>query len=146
MRHLFITAFFILSAFSSFSQASPSDCSTNAKNREFDFWVGEWNVFNPQKVQVGKSVITRIINGCAIQENWTSLGGGNYVGESINVYNDEKQKWEQYWFGSGGAINYAGEGEYRDGAMRFKIKDKDQQGAYIANFIFFNDCRANGNG
>lgn len=139
MKSAFLSALLLLVYMHLFSQA-PADCSSGSKNREFDFWLGEWNVFNKQNIQVGKSVITKIINGCAIQENWTSLrGNSNYVGQSINVYNDEKLKWEQYWFGSGGDIKYAGEGEYKDGAMRFKINDKDNKGPFTANFIFYND-------
>ena len=121
-------------------QLSAQQACSDPKNLEFDFWVGKWDVFNKRGMLVGKSEIIKIINGCGIEENWTSVGGKTaYVGKSINAFNTEKQKWEQYWFASDGSINYSGNGEYKDQAMRFTGSGKDAQGAFITNFIFFND-------
>ena len=33
--------------------------------RDFDFWIGEWDVFGPQGRQVGTNSITRLFDGSA---------------------------------------------------------------------------------
>ena len=50
-------------------------CDYIAENRQFDFWVGEWNVVStagghPQ----GSSHIEKELGDCVIWENWKSLG------------------------------------------------------------------------
>lgn len=63
--------------------------------KKFDFWIGEWNVYNPQKQKVGDSKIEKILKGAVILENWTGVSG--YTGKSFNHFNMDKKKWEQYW-------------------------------------------------
>src|SRR5436190_5534558 len=92
-------------------------CLYSPAARQFDFWVGEWNVFNPQGQQAGTSVIQQVAEGCGILENWTDRFGT--TGKSINFYDPQAQKWNQYWIGANGVPNrYSG--TYRDGAMRFE--------------------------
>lgn len=50
-------------------------CLYSEAHRQFDFWVGSWNVMTPQGQQAGTNVIQPILNGCALVENWTSGGG-----------------------------------------------------------------------
>lgn len=123
-------------------------CSTDPKKREFDFWVGEWDVYNNTKILVGKSMIQKVTGECAIQENWSSLGS-SYVGKSVNYYDAAKGKWHQFYYDSGSLLAPSDEGEYKEytsfanpsykgNAMVFKRKDADKKGEYIANFVFFN--------
>lgn len=82
--------------------------------RQFDFWLGNWDVFNPAGVRVGRNHIRKVENGCALHESWTSSRGG--TGSSINFYHPGRGKWVQTWFdGNGGVIDL--EGELLDGAM-----------------------------
>lgn len=91
-------------------------CIYSAEARQFDFWVGEWDVFNLAGQKAGTSVIQSFANGCGVMENWTSTIGSD--GKSINYYDSTTGKWYQSWIGStGGALRYAG--NYGDGAMRF---------------------------
>ena len=115
-------------------------CSTDPKSREFDFWIGEWNVYPTGGYRrSGRSVIQRTDGGCTIVENWTSLNSPlSYTGKSLNFFNQATGAWQQYWRGSAGDYLFSDEGVYKDGAMRFKIKNKDAKGEFIANFIFYN--------
>lgn len=61
--------------------------------RQFDFWVGQWNVFNPAGTQTGTSVISRDLDGCVITENFIGSGGG--AGMSLNAYDAATGKWYQ---------------------------------------------------
>ena len=51
-------------------------CLTRAESRRFDFWVGEWDVKNAQGQPAGQSSVQRLLEGCALYENWTDLQGG----------------------------------------------------------------------
>jgi len=100
--------------------------------RQFDFWVGEWDVHGPNGGKAGTNSIQPMLNRCALQEVWTGASGGG--GKSVNFYHPGKKKWVQIWVnGSGGVIEI--EGEYADGAMRFV-------GQNIAADGSFEMCRA----
>jgi tetratricopeptide (TPR) repeat protein len=113
-------------------------CANDPHAREFDFWVGEWNVYvTGTNNLVGNSVIQKISGGCAILENWTSSVS---EGKSLNFVDDSTKKWKQVWVGSysGGKQDFVN-GEYKDRAMRFTFETKDAQGHLLkGRFIFFN--------
>lgn len=72
--------------------------------RQFDFWVGEWDVYNVQGIQSGVNKIERILGDCVILENWTDRFGSQ--GKSFNKYNREKKRWEQYWVDEQGSTTH----------------------------------------
>ena len=84
--------------------------------RNFDFWVGEWDVTAAGSPQ-GTSSIQKILNNCVILENYTSLSG--YAGKSFNSYDPDKKEWTQYWIDNSGAtIEF--HGHYADGQMIYE--------------------------
>jgi tetratricopeptide (TPR) repeat protein len=93
-------------------------CAFTPENREFDFWLGEWNVSSTQgATPAGNSKIELILGDCVIQENWSSLNSP-YIGKSYNIYNAALKRWEQYWVDSvGGNIFF--HGELKDGVMDY---------------------------
>jgi len=92
-------------------------CLFAPESRQFDFWVGDWAVFNPQGQRAGTSRIESFAVGCGLLENWTSAGGAG-GGKSINFYDPGDRKWHQYWMGADGRPQrYAG--TFADGAMRY---------------------------
>jgi len=49
-------------------------CAYAKENRQFDFWVGEWDVSTTQgSVPAGTSRIELILGDCVVLENWKSL-------------------------------------------------------------------------
>lgn len=80
------------------------DAKNHPEYRQFDFWVGEWNVFNPAGVQVGKSRIDRIVGDCVILENWTGAAGSD--GKSFNKWNPQLKRWEQFWASEAGETTF----------------------------------------
>ncbi|MCI0351174.1 MAG: tetratricopeptide repeat protein [Acidobacteriales bacterium] len=72
--------------------------------RQFDFWIGEWDVFTPQGVQAGTNRIERILGDCVILENWTDRLGSQ--GKSFNKYHTDKKRWEQYWVDEQGTTTH----------------------------------------
>jgi len=89
-----------------------NSCDTAAA-RQFDFWLGEWEVTVRGKL-AGTNKISRAAGGCALLEEYQSQR--DYSGKSLNFFNPELGKWQQVWVGSAGDI-LSLSGEYFDGKM-----------------------------
>ena len=105
--------------------AQPPAC-TRAEHRLFDFWLGEWNVFNRQGQQVGTSRITSVSNGCALLEEWQAVRGAN--GRSINFFDAADNQWHQVWVGGDGTVLRIA-GTFSDAAMRLAGEIRAPQGS-----------------
>lgn len=60
----------------------------------FAFWTGQWELIDSAGVQA-TDVITPVLNGCAIVEDFISNNG--YRGMSINAFDPADGKWHQHW-------------------------------------------------
>ncbi len=110
-------------------------CMYSEKARQFDFWIGDWDVFVGGK-KVGENLIELETGGCTLIENWKNTTGG--TGKSINVYDASVDKWKQFYVGSQGGV-FLFEGGKEEGVMRFKAETVDQTGAKtLHNFEFYN--------
>lgn len=108
-------------------KAQQSRCKTQIEYRQFDFWVGEWEVKNPNDAIVGNSKIERTVGDCVILENWS--GNGGYTGKSLNYYSILDQKWHQKWIGSGGIpIEFSGNYNSDTKSMNYTGKGVGQGG------------------
>jgi hypothetical protein len=78
--------------------ASPAPASTpgapcaSPVHDDFDFWVGEWDVFAEY--------------GCLLIEKWTNANG--ITGQSYNFVDPLTNKWRQIWVSGGAVIDYSG--------------------------------------
>jgi hypothetical protein len=74
--------------------------------RQFDFWVGDWEVFSPDGKKAGENRIEQMADGWGLLESWTGTGG--YTGKSLNTWMPHKKQWQQFWIGIGGALELSG--------------------------------------
>jgi hypothetical protein len=88
--------------------ATPPPACESPEHRQFDFWVGQWDVYRTDTNQlVAHSLIEKLYNGCAVRENWMPVGGTG--GGSLNSWRPAEKKWRQTWTDSGNNWNeYAG--------------------------------------
>jgi hypothetical protein len=91
----------------------PNPCAT-PEHRQFDFWVGDWRVTLPDGKHAGDNRIDRILDGCALHENWTGASGGR--GFSYNAYDSLRKVWHQTWVDKQGNLLLL-EGAFTDGRM-----------------------------
>ena len=113
-------------------QKNAEPCDTSEVNKQFDYWVGEWDVQTPQGQHAGNSSIQKILSGCVVLENWS---GGGLDGKSLNIYNPVMKKWQQYWVDtSGRATLYVG--EVVDGEMRYLAEAGAQNGKVDRKMTF----------
>ena len=83
------------------ASAAPQNPCVDEQHRQFDFWVGKWDVYGPKGSLAGHSLIEKVYNGCGVRENWMPLN--DQTGGSLNIYVPEEKRWEQYWIDSGGS-------------------------------------------
>lgn len=90
-------------------------CQSDPHFRDFDFWLGSWQVTARASGQLaGTNRIQAIEDGCALQEVWTGQTGGS--GMSLNWYNPATGLWRQVWIARPGYfIDIAG--GLQDGSM-----------------------------
>ncbi len=91
----------------------PPGC-TAAAHRQFDFWIGDWDVTNDKGKRVGHNRIVALHDGCALQENWT--GSGGFSGTSLNAYDAERKSWHQTWVDNSGGVLQL-DGAFANGRM-----------------------------
>lgn len=106
----------------------PPGC-TSAESRQFDFWLGEWEVsptVATSGATIAESSITLHDQGCVIIEHWRPFGGGH--GHSINVFDATDNKWHQTWADSNGQrTEFAGAVD-AERVLRLDVLGPPQQG------------------
>lgn len=115
--------YFLLPLMVSFSVAAQSlppksPCLTDPVYRQFDFWIGYWEVYGKNGKKAGDSHIELILDSCIVLENWTSATGG-YAGKSFNTYNAVSRQWQQTWVDNRGGSTEFLEGRFDSGRMTF---------------------------
>lgn len=88
-------------------------CSA-AAYRQFDFWLGDWNVATPDGKPAGTNRITRILGGCALREEW--VGAAGTTGTSLNAFDAATRRWRQTWVDDKGGVLLL-EGGFQKGRM-----------------------------
>ncbi|NMM47370.1 NHL repeat-containing protein [Marinigracilibium pacificum] len=72
-------------------------------HRAFDFWLGNWNVYDSLGNYLGHNNVELVQNGCVIKENWFS-GASKYTGSSYNFYDSNSKSWHQSWIDNVGGV------------------------------------------
>ena len=112
--------------------APTSQGCTAPEHRQFDFWVGEWEVAHPAGKPAGRNRIEAILGGCALRETWAGAGGSH--GTSYNAWDRQRRRWHQTWIDDGGLVLRL-EGGFADGRMVLQGETLDSAGAAVLNRI-----------
>jgi ketosteroid isomerase-like protein len=94
------------------AQVAPEQCAA-AEYRQFDFWLGDWEVRDKNGQIEGMNQITTDHNGCVLTEHWSSPG---QTGISLNMYDFRTKNWTQSWYDSNGNLLIIS-GTYQNGSM-----------------------------
>jgi hypothetical protein len=127
---LIITTLFI------FTSVQSQNAVDKSKFHEFDFWLGEWDVYVKTDLEnkIAESYIQSVIDSFAIQENYSVIGGP-YQGKSFNKYNPQLDRWEQFWVDNGGLSLFITGGLNSEGKMILASETKDDLGIITINQI-----------
>jgi len=93
--------------------------------RQFDFWVGDWNVTSvgrDGKPRKSHNRISRIQGGCAVLEEYDTQTG--YSGISLNYFDAADSRWVQVWIDNQGQP-IVQSGGIEDGSMVLRDESAD---------------------
>ncbi len=107
------------------------DCSAD-EHRQFDFWVGEWEVTAPDGRKAGDNRISLILRNCVLLEEWTGAAGG--TGKSFNVWDRTRKIWHQTWVDDAGTLLRL-EGSLVDGAMVLEGTTRAADGSSVMHRV-----------
>lgn len=93
-----------------------ADCSA-PEHRQFDFWVGEWEVTSAG-APAGHNRISREQEGCVLREQWRGASG--VTGTSLNYFDRNDGRWHQIWVDRTGAVLELEGGSPGPGEMRLE--------------------------
>lgn len=110
---------------------APPACSA-PEFRQFDFWLGDWDVKLPNGKVAGTNSIKSILDGCVLQESWK--GTGNINGHSFNIYDASTKTWHQTWVDNAGSLLNLN-GGLKDGKMVLSGDTVDEKGNKSTNRI-----------
>jgi ketosteroid isomerase-like protein len=78
------------------SESSISAACRAPQYRQFNFWLGDWDVFDVgSPARVAQARITSVMDGCAVREQYDQNDGTK--GESFSSYNASTGTWRQSW-------------------------------------------------
>ncbi len=117
------------------AQAPPTPpACTAVEHRQFDFWIGRWEVFTPDGKKAGDNHIEAIDGGCALIERWR--GNGGFTGTSLNSWDAQTRRWRQHWVDNqGGLLRLAGGIEGRSMVLASAEPDPKKPGATLRQRI-----------
>lgn len=114
--------------------APPTSPCQAPEYRQFDFWLGVWDVYNPSGIKVGDSRIERFIGSCVLLESYTGRKG--YEGKSFNVYDASAKQWKQFWVDNGGVV-LEFSGNFRADTLEYRASTKDTTGTTTLHRLSF---------
>jgi uncharacterized protein DUF1579 len=112
---------------------APPACS-GPEFRQFDFWLGDWDVKLPNGKVAGTNNIQGILGGCVLQESWK--GAGKVEGHSFNIYDASTKRWHQTWVDNTGTLLNL-DGGIVDGKMVLSGDTLDEKGNKVINRIIW---------
>lgn len=132
-KHLAALLGIVLVTTPAHAQQTPQPACDAQEHRQFDFWIGEWEVVDTAGNPAGRNRITRELNGCVLREEWTGAGGGS--GSSFNMYDAATGNWHQTWVDSSGTLLLLNGGLRSDGVMVMGGERPGSDGATVRNRI-----------
>lgn len=107
------------------AQEPASEACASPEHRQFDFWIGSWEVTTPDGAVVGTNQIDRVLDGCALREHWQGRSG--MTGTSLNAYDPHAGTWHQTWVDDRGGFLLLS-GGLEEGSMVLSGEMRDEKG------------------
>jgi hypothetical protein len=119
--------------------AQQADPCPDERSHQFDFWLGEWEVYAQDNL-AGTNSIQPILDGCVLQESWRAVRGS--AGSSFNFFNPQLEKWQQFWVWRNGTTLEL-QGAYSEGKMILAGESLDREGKRVHHRITWYDNPGN---
>jgi hypothetical protein len=128
------------------AQPSPSGPCSAPESKQFDFWLGDWKVRwdatpGGQVAGTGRNRIAKILDGCVIEENFSTDQTQPLIGRSVSMWSPRQKRWLQTWVDNQGSyLDFAG--EFKEGRMILAREGIDAGGQKIRQRMVFENIAA----
>lgn len=139
MKSMFACAAFLSSFACALAQnpataqpAAPTPPAPLPVHHEFDFWIGDWDVYwTGTETKIGESRVEAVAGGHALYESWTSTRAPQ-TGKSLTSRHHFTGEWQQFYVGSGGWTTHY-RGKFADGKLVLLAESVTPQGQKTLN-------------
>jgi len=133
MKAALVAALYLSCVPCAFGQAPAAKPCSEPERRQFDFWIGEWDVTGLKTGQkAGENSIVAIHDGCALRESWRGAKGS--TGTSLNAFFGGQ--WHQTWVDNSGLLLRL-DGGLRDGKMVLEGETRARDGGRVLHRISY---------
>jgi hypothetical protein len=127
------------------STAPQNQCAA-PQQKQFDFWVGEWDLTwpgeKPGETGHGTNSIKRILDGCVVQENFSGADSMHLRGTSVSTFDARSVHWKQTWVDNEGSyLDFAG--DFNNGQMILQREFSQKDGTRIMQRMVWKNITAN---
>jgi hypothetical protein len=100
---ILVLALFVLMPNDGLAQRTQAQSCTAPEYRQFDFWLGDWDVFDVGSADSTAHVrVDSILDGCVLREHYEDPTG--QVGESFTIFDSGRKIWHQTWVTNRGRL------------------------------------------
>jgi hypothetical protein len=110
-------------------------CSANADARQFDYWLGHWNVAGG-----GTSTVSLSLDQCLLTERWET--GKGLRGQNVFAYDPDDQQWHGLYVDNQGRVHVL-QGRVTPGVAEFEGPGRGPNGEPVLNRIRITRLNAN---
>jgi len=142
---LFLTTVFDIPAAQAQQTSLPSSSCSEPQQKQFDFWVGDWDLTWPAEGQMkaghGANSINRTLDRCVVEEHFSGGDSVSLRGMSVSTYDARSGKWKQTWVDNeGNYLDFVG--EFKDGQMVLAREATRPDGAKIQQRMVWKNINA----
>jgi hypothetical protein len=124
--------------------SQPAPCS-ETQQKQFAFWVGEWDLTwpgqNAGEIGHGTNSIKRALDSCVVEENFNGGTSMPLRGMSVSVFDTRAGKWKQTWVDNqGGYLDFVG--EFKDGQMVLQREATKPDGTRVLQHMVYKNITA----
>jgi hypothetical protein len=143
-RSLLTAVLLMTSIVAASAQTDEQKPCSSPEARQFDFWVGEWDLTSRMRTGPGEedwaegkayNTVKAVLNGCVIVESFNGRPAVELQGMSVSSWNPQLGRWQQTWVDNqGGYLNFLGGLE--DGKMILS-REAEREGKKILQRMVF---------
>ena len=112
--------------------AETQGCASATESRQFDFWLGDWNVTYPGATIPSSSQVSLDLGQCLLVESWH--GGKGHSGKNMFAYSSDDKKWHGMFADNQGRVHVF-EGKVSSGDAEFFGRSPAADGQAVLNRI-----------
>ena len=130
-------AFTLSSCDSSSMNDRHAPSAPHGNSRQFDFWLGEWDLTWPNGGQ-GENIVTLELDSSVVQEAFNGQPAIQLIGRSVSVFVPRENLWKQTWVDNqGGYLDFTG-GLVEERMILSRAAVNQEGGQIIQRMVWYN--------